>query len=62
MLFHRATQVDTTRISANWDFMGDPCPIDTYDWTVHGVDGSVVRDIQMFQGGKHEHNMARHII
>ena len=39
-------------VSANWKFDGDPCPIQKYEWSVYGVDGSVARAAQHMSAGR----------
>lgn len=39
---YRDFQDDNAGLSAHWDFSGDPCPIEKYEWTIHKFDGTIV--------------------
>ncbi|XP_077992165.1 uncharacterized protein LOC144446291 [Glandiceps talaboti] len=36
-------QENSELLSGQWDFSGDPCPIQKYEWSIMGFDGSVVQ-------------------
>ena len=40
-------QTDLDELHANWDFSGDPCPIQWYEWAIFRIDGT---KIQSFVG------------
>ncbi|KAI8518956.1 hypothetical protein Bbelb_022130, partial [Branchiostoma belcheri] len=37
-------QTSLNTLYASWDFRGDPCPIETYEWSITRVDETVVQD------------------
>ena len=40
-----------TGLEASWDFDGDPCPVDTYEWEVRRFDGLVVLPMETLPTG-----------
>ncbi|CAH1794764.1 unnamed protein product [Owenia fusiformis] len=34
-------QKDREQLTANWEFNGDPCPMETYTWSIYKFDGTV---------------------
>ena len=38
----RDFQDNNVGLAAHWDFSGDPCPIEKYEWAIHKFDGTIV--------------------
>ena len=39
-------------LSARWDFSGDPCPIEKYEWAIHRFDGTVILNMTELPAGR----------
>ena len=48
----RDVQGHNDGLSANWDFSGDPCPIEKFEWAIHKFDGTVVLNMTELPPGR----------
>ena len=47
----RDFQDNNDGLSAHWDFTGDPCPIDKYEWGIFKFDGTVIVNMTELPAG-----------
>ena len=51
LIYTREFQEANERLTAHWDFSGDPCPIEKYEMAIHRVDGLVVSPMEELPKG-----------